>query len=63
MGRIVVEITLEKVLDPSHIIHCDALVDTGVAYLTLPNTWRKRLGTLTELDTVEVGRAHLGTVG
>jgi hypothetical protein len=29
MGRIVVETTLENALDPSHTIHCDALVDTG----------------------------------
>ncbi len=53
MGRIVVETTLENALDPSHTIRCDALVDTGAAYLTLPNAWRDRLGTLTELDTVE----------
>ncbi len=37
MGRIVVETTLENGLDPSYSIHCDALVDTGEAYLTLPN--------------------------
>ena len=54
MGRIVVETTLENGLDPSYSIHCDALVDTGAAYLTLPNAWRERLGNLRELDTVEV---------
>ena len=36
VGRIVVETTLENALDPSHTIRCDALVDTGAAYLTLP---------------------------
>jgi predicted aspartyl protease len=56
MGRIVVETTLENALDPIHTIRCDALVDTGAAYLTLPNAWRDRLGTLTELDTVAVER-------
>lgn len=43
---------LENALDPSHTIRCDALVGTGAAYLTLPNAWRNRLGSLTELDTV-----------
>ena len=54
MGRIVVEATLENGLDPSYSIHCDALVDTGAAYLTLPNAWRERLGNLRELGKVEV---------
>jgi predicted aspartyl protease len=57
MGRIVVEGTLENGLDPSYSIHCDALVDTGAAYLTLPSAWRERLGDLRELDTVEVETA------
>ncbi|MGH8523579.1 MAG: hypothetical protein ACREXY_04995 [Gammaproteobacteria bacterium] len=57
MGRIVVETTLENALDPSHKIRCDALVDTGAAYVTLPNAWRDRLGTLTELDNVDVETA------
>lgn len=54
MGRIVIETTLENAFDPTYTIRCDALVDTGAAYLTLPNAWRDRLGKLTELDTVEV---------
>jgi hypothetical protein len=35
---IVVETTIENTLDPSHMLRCDALVDTGAAYLTLPNS-------------------------
>ncbi len=58
MGRIVIEATLENALDPGYVIRCDALVDTGAAYLTLPNAWRDRLGKLTELDTVEVETAN-----
>ncbi len=42
MGRIVVETTLENALDASHSIRFNALVDTGAAYLTLPNAWRER---------------------
>ena len=62
MGRIVVETTLENALDPSHTIRCDALVDTGAAYLTLPNAWRERLGKLTELDTVAVETANQSVI-
>ena len=43
-------------------IRCDALVDTGAAYLTLPNVWRDRLGTLTTLDTVAVETANQSVV-
>jgi predicted aspartyl protease len=58
MGRIVVETTLENGLDPSHTLRCDALVDTGAAYLTLPLAWRERLGNLRELAAVEVETAN-----
>jgi len=62
MGRIVVETTIENVFDPSHTIRCHALVDTGAAYLTLPNAWRDRLGPLTELDTVDVETANQSVI-
>ena len=62
MGRIVVETTIENVFDPSHTIRCDALVDTGAAYLTLPNAWRDRLGPLTELDTVDGETANQSVI-
>lgn len=57
MGRIVVEATIENGTDPRCPIICDGLVDTGAAYLTLPNAWRPRLGQLTVYDTVEVETA------
>jgi len=62
MGRIVVETTIENVFDPSHTIRCDALVDTGAAYLTLPNAWRDRLGPLMELDTVDGETANQSVI-
>lgn len=58
MGRIVVEATIENGTDPSCRIVCDVLVDTGAAYLTLPNAWRPRLGQLAVYDTVEVETAN-----
>ncbi len=53
MGRIVVEAQIENGTDSTCRIRCDALVDTGAAYLTLPKAWQARLGPLTTLDTVE----------
>ena len=58
MGRITVEATIENGTDATFCIRCDALVDTGAAYLTLPNAWRGRLGGLTRLDTVDVEIAN-----
>ena len=46
MGRITVETTIENSADSTFRIQCDALVDTGAAYLTLPTAWRDRLGPL-----------------
>ena len=62
MGRIIVEATIENGTDSTHRTHCDALVDTGAAYLTLPNAWRGRLGQLTRLDTVSVETATQAVV-
>ena len=54
MGRIVVEASIENGNDPASKVVCDALVDTGAAYLTLPNAWRERLGNLQAFATVDV---------
>ena len=62
MGRIIVEATIENALEPGQSIHCDALVDTGAAYLTLPSAWRERLGSLEQLDTVEVETADQSVI-
>ena len=62
MGRIVVEAQIENGTDSTCHIHCDALVDTGTAYLTLPKAWQARLGQLTRLDTVEVETATQAVV-
>jgi len=62
VGRIVVRATIENVADASSKIVCDALVDTGAAYLTLPNAWRSQLGELTTVDTVEVETADQSVV-
>lgn len=62
MGRIVVETSIENAFDSSHTLRCDALVDTGAAYLTLPDAWRVRLGNLQELATVDVETADQSVI-
>ena len=62
MGRIIVQATIENGIDSTFRIQSDALVDTGAAYLTLPNAWRDRLGKLTLLDTVSVETATQAVV-
>lgn len=62
MGRIIVAASIENGADPAFRIESDALVDTGAAYLTLPATWRDRLGSLKHLDTVSVETATQAVV-
>ena len=46
MGRIVTNVQVMNLLDPDKSLECDALVDTGAAYLILPTAWQARLGNL-----------------
>ena len=62
MGRMTVETAIENGTDATFRIRCDALVDTGAAYLTLPAAWRDRLGPLMRLDTVRVRTATQAVV-
>ena len=62
MGRIVVATIIENGTDPSCRIVCEALVDTGAAYLTLPNAWRPGLGQLATYATVDVETASQAVV-
>jgi len=57
MGRIIASVTVHSLADTSRSIRCDALVDTGVAYMVLPSAWRDRLGELEEIETVELETA------
>ena len=53
MGRIVANVRIASLLDPEKTISCDALVDTGAAYMVLPNAWRDRLGKLHAIREVD----------
>jgi len=57
MGRIVTEVTVGNLAEPSHEIRCDALVDTGAYCLTLPAAWKARLGALAMSRPVSVETA------
>jgi len=57
MGRIVASVTIVNINDPNAKIRCDALVDTGSAYMVLPTAWRDRLGQIEEIETVQLETA------
>jgi predicted aspartyl protease len=62
VGRIVASVKIENTREPPASIRCDALVDTGAAYMVLPRAWRERLGELEELESVDVQTATQQTV-
>lgn len=53
MGRIVANTTVINALNEKMSIRCDALVDTGASYLTLPLAWKERLGNLENETEIE----------
>jgi predicted aspartyl protease len=54
MGRIVTQVRLTNFTDSSKTLAVSALVDTGSAYITLPNAWRESLGDVEQLGEVEL---------
>jgi hypothetical protein len=54
MGEIVVELTVENLLQPRHRIECRAMVDTGAYGLVLPSAWKRRLGRMPVLAEVDL---------
>ena len=57
MGRIITSVTVQNAKDPAQVFRCDALVDTGASYLTLPSAWKDRLGQLEAVGTVDCATA------
>ena len=62
MGRIVASVRIDNAANPSKTIRCDALVDTGSAYMVLPSAWKERLGTFESSETIELETANQSTV-
>ena len=57
MGRIVATIDIENITEYGKSIKIDALVDTGASYITLPFAWKKRFGSFSSEETVELQTA------
>ena len=53
MGRIVANVRIGNLLDPDKTLQCDALVDTGAAYMVLPKAWQSRLGKLNVIREID----------
>lgn len=53
MGRIVANVRVSSLLDGGKELECDALVDTGSAYLVLPKAWQSRLGDLKVIREID----------
>jgi len=62
MGRIIASVTIDNASDPAKSIRCDALVDTGAAFMVLPLAWRDRLGNLEFMTEVEMETATQETI-
>lgn len=62
VGRIVASVKINGVSNRSTGIRCDALVDTGAAFMVLPSAWRDRLGKLETAEKVTVETATQETV-
>ena len=57
MGRIISSVTITNIADPSSILRCDALVDTGASLMVLPSAWKDRLGALEASGRIELETA------
>jgi predicted aspartyl protease len=57
MGRIVANVHVGNLFDQDKSIECDALVDTGAAYLVLPKAWQNRLGKLNLVREIDCERS------
>lgn len=53
MGRIVSNVRITNLFEREAIITCDALVDTGAAYMVLPEAWKERIGKITTVREID----------
>ena len=52
MGRVITNLTIKNGTDPTKIIHCDGMVDTGASITVLPMAWKEKLGKFdSEIET------------
>lgn len=53
MGRIVSNVKITNLFERESVISCDALVDTGAAYMVLPTAWKKRIGKIDSIRHID----------
>jgi predicted aspartyl protease len=53
MGRIVANVRITNLFEREAIISCDALVDTGAAYMVLPKAWKERMGKIKKVREID----------
>jgi len=53
MGRIVANVSVKNLFEQEKIINFDALIDTGAAYMVLPQVWKDRLGKLNLIRQID----------
>jgi predicted aspartyl protease len=54
MGKIIVDVAVSNIATKDQVVRFDALVDTGATFLTLPSSWKEKLGKLELLEQVEL---------
>ncbi len=62
MRRLVSSVKISSISDPAITIRCDALVDTGAAFMVLPSAWKDRLGDLDAVQKIDLETATQETV-
>ena len=62
MGRIVSNVRITNLLEGKSVITCDALVDTGAAYMVLPKAWKERIGKINTVREIDCETATQETV-
>ena len=53
MGRIVSNVRITNLLEQEAVISCNALVDTGAAYMVLPKAWKERIGKISTVREID----------
>ncbi len=57
MGRVITSVTIANAMNRNDSFRCDALVDTCVSMMVLPNAWKERLGDIETVRTVDLETA------
>ena len=53
MGKVIAPLQVQNLQSPEHALQLRAFVDTAAAYLTLPLSWKSKLGPLRRLRSVK----------